>query len=104
MEELRYIYYCQIIEHLKIPLTPFTHYSSNAQSYFWLNDVYYNVNDLGWLDNGNKDEEKLKKFYRLFNITTPPKDADGTLQCPRVLADEFYGLTFDAKKMCHDDV
>ena len=81
-----------------------TMYAEFLASYFWLDDKYYSVNDLGWLNKKVKDEEKLKELYATFNISHPLKDKEGHLISPKPIVDRFEKQTFDAREMCREDM
>ena len=85
-----------------IEITPFIHNSATPESYIWLNEVYYSVKDLGWFD--GKNEKKLRRVYQLFNITDPPREADGSMMSPVSITNKFLDKKFDIKEMCRDDV
>ena len=78
----------------------------------WLNGKYYNADDVGLCskeENGCskrvKDEEAVLEIYKLFNVTNPPRDAQGKLEKPDKMIDTvLYNTPHDLKQLCMNDM
>ena len=95
----------QILDHLEIPVTRFTHLFETDSSYFVLGDRYYSVRDLGAKDSSDPpDERKLLEVYQLFDIRNPPRNSStGSLLNPWGLCAEILEQRVDLQQMCKYD-
>ena len=78
----------------------------------WLNGKYYNADDVGLCSKeengcskGVKDEKAVLEIYKLFNVTNPPRDAQGKLEKPDKMIDTvLYETPHDLKQLCMNDM
>merc|ERR1712142_21587 len=92
-----------VVDHLKVPVTRFTHDFNSPESYVYFNGKYYGVDELALRNESLPfDEEKLMELYKLFHVETPPRDRDGKL---RPLLSLFHEINKDtsADDMCKND-
>ena len=95
----------QILEHLKIPVTRFTHLYETDSSYFVLGNNYYSVNDLGAKDTeAAPREDKLLEVYKMFDIKTPPRnESTGALLNPFGICLDILDAKVDLEEICRND-
>ena len=68
-----------------------------------MNGKYYNADDVGLCSKeengcskGVKDEKAVLEMYKLFNVTNPPRDAQGKLDKPdKIIGDTLFETTYD---------